>query len=48
MMTLLNDPWREVERKERRRRIERGIAWLFQALVWVGLGLALGYALTHK
>jgi len=40
-MILLNDPYREWERKERRRRIEAVIGWLATGFAWMLLGYGL-------
>ena len=41
-MILLNDPWREVERRRRQARLCRILAWIFTSLAWVALGISLG------
>jgi len=46
MITLLNQPWREFERSQRRQRICRRLAIACWIAGWITLGLAIGKLLA--
>jgi hypothetical protein len=41
-MNLLNEPWREAERRERRERVCRRLAWACYTAACVAAGVAIG------
>ena len=47
-MILLNEPWREREKRERYLRLICALVWLCTRLGWVALGLGVGWLLFHK
>lgn len=46
-MTILNEPWREFERRQKRERLGRLLSRLTTFLCWVGVGLGLGIFLQY-
>lgn len=46
-MILLNESWREREKRVRRAEIKRAVLAVLYALAWLGAGLILGWFLTR-
>lgn len=47
-MNLLNEPWREQERRERREAVLRVVRFTVIGWAWFALGLALGMWICGK